>query len=140
MTSSESDHRPDAIRCIGSSYLVNGSPGHGCVGGLEVQIASPSNIAGVLKIEATLWPDNRVVAEAELSRELELAIRGLQDYADSSGFSLTDYDIVLRRFFVNDAESMGLVYYAAAQKALESSLNAWNGDLPPTQRNTETGE
>ena len=128
-----SDFLPHKRLCIGSSYLIQQSPGAECVGGLEIQISTPSGDTGTLTVDATLWPDAEPAKD--LSAWTEPAIRGLTDYADAHSFALTTYDIVLRRFLIHDVDSMPMLYYCAAQNAFESALSAWNHELPYSTRN-----
>ncbi|WP_442510487.1 hypothetical protein SH528x_002112 [Novipirellula sp. SH528] len=133
MTISDSDYLPHKRRCVGSSYLIQQSPGAECVGGLEIQISTPDGETGTLLVDATLWPGGEPAMD--LSTWTKPAIRGLEDYAEANAIALRDFDIVMRRFLVHEVDSMPMLYYCAAQNAMESALNAWCQELPYSTRN-----
>lgn len=138
MAISHNDYFPHKRRSIGSSYLIQQSPGAECVGGLEIQISTPVSATGTLFIDETLWPDGR--SAGDISAWTEPAVRGLKDYAHANAIVLEHFDIVMRRFLVHDVDSMPVLYYCAAQNAIESALRAWDQELPyPTRNQHEDG-
>ena len=115
-------------RSIGSSYLIQQSPGAEQVGGLEIALTFPSDGRGSIAITNTIYHSDEVRADIELCTNE--ALRGLHAYVAENDVDLSQFDVTLRRFFIHDVDSRPYLYFIAAQDALRSALAMWN---PPPE-------
>lgn len=119
---------PDIRRAIGSSYLIQRSPGAEQVGGLEILLTYPSGVSGRITIENSIYDSSEI--RDDLESYTKEASRGLHNYAAENNIDLSAFDITMRRFFVHDVDSRPYLYFLAAQYALRSALAMWR---PPSE-------
>ncbi len=107
-------------RAIGSSYLIQQSPGAEMVGGLEVKVQHGN---GQVIIETTLWHPRK---EGDIPQVyINEAVKGVGKYAADNDINLSAFDITLRYFVYHPVDSRPKLYFLAGQNALQSAMNAW---------------
>lgn len=113
---------PHIRRSIGSSYLIQQSPGAEVVGGVEVVLKLLADPPGRIVVENTLYGSDEV--RDDIGVYTDQAVKGLLAYAENHKVDLSIFDVTLRRFVVHDVDSMPALYFSTSQYALQSALAA----------------
>ena len=101
----------------GSSYLRTLTSSADLAGGLQVEVRGVVDRIGRLKVEPNddLAGYNAYVTEAK---------RGIVEYARHHAIDLSQYDITLSKFLINEVDSRADLYFDTAQIAFDAAMKS----------------